>query len=361
MNLNLITAHLANVFGQTRISRHPGAAVQGPQPPTEANRSVAKPTYQRPIEQPQPRFGKFSPTYLRICDEASRSRAAQMPIGSEVIAARTQYQKATFTQSSTDLALPKPLSGHKIPRTHNKNGLNPIGSEVIAARRRIQAAATSQPPATAVFSKPTTGYQGTRAYNTKEVRDILVGPPRCFFLPPKPNKKAELAPASLPKDHLAAGSAAIIKAPVKSIAINKPRHNVYPSSMAHVGGSRCAPQSIHHHSSSDYFPTTRYLSKDDRIPEKRRGETCRDHTHAGANVSRNHIKISRHVETARGPSSSHVRHRTSTEIDAAWEEVNTVIADILRPIGVEEVLQCYLCFERRIGAMAYYQHMCTHI
>ena len=98
-----------------------------------------------------------------------------------------------------------------------------------------------------------------------------------------------------------------------------------------------------------------------KLSKKRCRKTYRDHAHAGANVSQNHIEISRHVETPRGPSSGHVRRLTSTKIDEAWEGEGTAIASILRPIGAEEVLECCLCFERRIGALAYYEHMCTHI
>lgn len=149
MHISLIISRLAETFAPASSGAvyHPCSTVQ---PPTAQWPSQK---YQRPVplKMPRPHFGRFSPTYWRICDEASKSPVSRSPIGSEVAAARRDRQTQNL---------------------------------VVA----------QHPPSHVVVAKPAMGSGYSHNYNTKDIHEIAVGQPRCFFPPPAAHKKIEPAP-----------------------------------------------------------------------------------------------------------------------------------------------------------------------
>ena len=142
MDSSFLATHLTSVFAHTGSLPNPYAALQ----PTTTLWPAPVRQQPVPLRKPRPCYGRFSPTYLTICREAAKGPRAQMP----------------------------------------------IGSEVAAVRRR--AAQEAQISSAAVVAKPVLQPGQMKHYSSKDINDVLVGQPRCFFLPPVANER--IAPSS---------------------------------------------------------------------------------------------------------------------------------------------------------------------
>ncbi|KIP05894.1 hypothetical protein PHLGIDRAFT_482454 [Phlebiopsis gigantea 11061_1 CR5-6] len=291
MDFSHLAAHLTSVFTHTGSLHNPCAALQ----PATTNWPAPALQQPAPIRQPRPSFGRFSPTYLTICREASKSTRAKMPIGSEVAARRRVAQ----AQASFVAAVAKPVLHPGRQQTH---------------------------------------------YSSVDIKDIPVGQPRCFFLPPVADESGvrpavtQLAGQTLPE-----GTIHTTATMVDSARTHEVRRHTQLEVM--VKGEKLGPlgqfnryserQTTHAVTGKQGTDTKprrlTAVGHSDLIPPSL-SRTTRDRA---TNVNRN--------TTARG-------HREKENVTPQWAA----------PVRGEEKLECYLCAQRCVGARAYYRHMWTH-